>query len=1101
MKNMNKITSFLTAVVLVFNIFPICIVNAEETVSISTVNDFKDFTEKCVYDEYSKNKKFVLQNDIDLNGVEIKGAEVFCGVFEGGGHSIRNLKLSFEGSNKGLFCSVTKDAQIKDLNVTGTIKSTAGTDTESVLKQRASTILSKADIQMDNMDKGSKVVGGIVGYNEGKIVNCSFGGTLSGQKQVGGIAGYNAMNGIIDSCAGAGTVNGDSEVGGVVGYNEGRVKLSKNSGTVCREANENTVNVGGIAGNNEGAVVICTNNGAVGGDSFGDNVGGVVGTQSGEIRECINNGAVKGRRSIGGICGRFEPYTDIDLSYESAKAAIQKQADELKNDLTSAKGKLLDYGLQLLTGTGDFSTIMSALGLGGSVSNARTNLDMLTDSAVKMMDGVTNAVNSANDTNITQSLKEAVEQARESLEKGGDDLSSFTDETKQSVRDVSDSLNKSLESLDDFLDEFDGKGDEITKLVDNLNDSIDKGKDDVDDVKGKLSTRLDNFEDSIDEVTDNLDTTNTELQKLIRQLKYVSGDMNDSITGAFDDISKVVNSASDELTNLKKTIEELKKLLGDIKIPTLPTLRPIQTNPPVDTEEVNGYEVESDVELDSGYDVEPNVVGMIKDMLFTTAYAVEDENKTAISDLQSTNISIPRLIGNENADTALIKYCINNGEVEGSEIVGGVSGSMGFESSIRSGDSITLPDGTKVSSDSILKAVIDSCISYGNVTAESKYSGGMCGKSDIGNIENSLTTGEIRINDGSYSGGIVGFSSGDIKNCIAVNDVFGNDHIGGIAGGGKNITTSYALPRLDGKKDNSGAIAGFVNGEVTNCYFIEEGLSGISGMNLEGRAQSVNPEDMTTSDGTIPTKMAGLSTDDFYMSADDLYMPQIKTIAKNDAENIGAILQSKSTDLSRFRFNVVFKDKGTELKSMTVDYGTVLNDSDIPKLTADGSEVPIWDRDVKSPIIRHTTFVAEYNKATTTISSGEEPPLMLVEGVFDDGTTVSVKEEDIDREFSGYDRGNAYSFTLSKDAYGTVKVHIRDEKKQASKIGIQIDGKWSMIDCSMDGSYAVFETVGPSKFVILYKHTSPILPIAIGVGVIVVLGVLFLIFRRKVWKK
>ena len=37
------------------------------------------------------------------------------------------------------------------------------------------------------------------------------------------------------------------------------------------------------------------------------------------------------------------------------------------------------------------------------------------------------------------------------------------------------------------------------------------------------------------------------------------------------------------------------------------------------------------------------------------------------------------------------------------------------------------------------------------------------------------------------------------------------------------------------------------------------------------------------------------------------------------------------------------------MKSMTVDYGTVLNDSDIPKLTADGSEVPMWDKDVKSP--------------------------------------------------------------------------------------------------------------------------------------------------------
>ena len=68
-KKNNKIISFLTALVIMLNILPMCIVQADDTVAISTVNDLKDFFEKCVYDEYSKNKKFVLQNDIDLNGM------------------------------------------------------------------------------------------------------------------------------------------------------------------------------------------------------------------------------------------------------------------------------------------------------------------------------------------------------------------------------------------------------------------------------------------------------------------------------------------------------------------------------------------------------------------------------------------------------------------------------------------------------------------------------------------------------------------------------------------------------------------------------------------------------------------------------------------------------------------------------------------------------------------------------------------------------------------------------------------------------------------------------------------------------------------------
>lgn len=1089
-----KVASLLTALVIVFNIFPVNIVTADEAVSISTVNDFKNFTEKCVYDEYSKNKKFVLQNDIDLSGIEIKSAEVFCGTFEGGGHTIKNIDLSFEGSDKGLFNSVSKDALIRDLNVTGNIKSKSGSSTESIIRQRAESILDRADIDIDNTDSGAKVLGGIVGYNQGRILNCSFSGSVEGQNQVGGIAGYNAMTGIIDSCTNDAVINGDGDTGGIAGYNEGRIKLSKNKGKVCPDANENTINGGGICGNNEGAVVICTNEGEIGGESFGDNIGGICGKQSGEIRESINNGSVKGRRSVGGICGRFEPYTDIDLSYESAKASIRKQADIFKDDISDAKLKLLDYGIDLLTGAGDFSSIMSLLGLSDSVSG----LSNIADSAVNMMDSITNAVNSANDSNITGTLKETIENA-------GKDITSFTDETKQSVRDTSDSIKDSLKSVDDFLDEFDGKGDEITELLDNLNDSIDKGEDDVDDIKNKLTKRLDDFEESTDDVIDKLDVTNTELRNTLRQIRNVTGDVGDAITEPMDNLQDVIDNIQKEFKDLKKTIEDLKKDIADSgvkdKIEALPTLKPIPTLPSIPSvpAEADGYNAEPDTNLESsGYDVDIPVVGAIVDFLFPTAYAAEtdNDNETAISNLKSTDISLPRLIGDENADTALIRYCINNGSVEGNESVGGVAGSTGFESVVRTGESLKLPDGTKVSADSVLKAVIDSCISYGNITAKTNYAGGICGKSDIGNIKNSLTTGEINVTDGGYAGGTAGQSGGDIENCIAINDLYGDNHVGGITGSGKEIRSSYALPRIYGANEKTGAIAGFITEAVYDSYFIDEGLAGIDGANLAGKAEAVKPQAIASSDGSIPEEMSNLSEDDFYMESGDLYMPQIKALAQNEAENIGALLQSKSSELSRFHFNVTFKDKDRELKSMTVEYGTVLQNSDIPKLTADGNEIPMWNRDVTQPIIRHTVFSTVYNKATTTISTGETPALLLVESVFDDNTTVSVKEEDASYEFEGYKKGKAYSFRLSHPAYDVIKVHIRDEDKKASKIGIQIDGKWQVVDCSIDGSYAVFDTNEPCKFVILYNKMSPLMPIAIAAGIIIILGAALFVFRR-----
>lgn len=42
-KKNNKIISFLTALVIMLNILPMCIVQADDTVAISTVNDLKIF--------------------------------------------------------------------------------------------------------------------------------------------------------------------------------------------------------------------------------------------------------------------------------------------------------------------------------------------------------------------------------------------------------------------------------------------------------------------------------------------------------------------------------------------------------------------------------------------------------------------------------------------------------------------------------------------------------------------------------------------------------------------------------------------------------------------------------------------------------------------------------------------------------------------------------------------------------------------------------------------------------------------------------------------------------------------------------------------------
>ena len=60
----------------------------------------------------------------------------------------------------------------------------------------------------------------------------------------------------------------------------------------------------------------------------------------------------------------------------------------------------------------------------------------------------------------------------------------------------------------------------------------------------------------------------------------------------------------------------------------------------------------------------------------------------------------------------------------------------------------------------------------------------------------------------------------------------------------------------------------------------------------------------------------------------------------------------------------------------------------------------------------------------------------------------------------------------------------------------RLTGKWSMVDCTIDGSYAVFETAKPCKYVLLYKKISPIVPIVICGGTAVLLMAVFIVLRR-----
>ena len=81
----------------------------------------------------------------------------------------------------------------------------------------------------------------------------------------------------------------------------------------------------------------CLNDAEIGYKKVGINIGGIVGNQSGCVIECQNIGDIFGSKSVGGIFGRFEPYTDISIEdLDRVKDDVNEIRENVKSDIDNS---------------------------------------------------------------------------------------------------------------------------------------------------------------------------------------------------------------------------------------------------------------------------------------------------------------------------------------------------------------------------------------------------------------------------------------------------------------------------------------------------------------------------------------------------------------------------------------------------------------------------------------------------------------------------------------------------------------------------------------------------------------------------------------------
>ena len=173
-----------------------------------------------------------LTADIDLTGknwtpIGTSFSNKYTGTFDGGGHTIKGLTVTTNDQFVGLFGSI---------GYAGTVK--------NVMME---------DVQITS-NRSSGFAGGVAGYSDGTIENCSVSGSVSGTVYVGGVVGVQ-IGGSITGCSSSATVKGMVDVGGVAGQTNSSATLTAcyATGNVIIEI-DRTENIsgGGLVGFNDG---------------------------------------------------------------------------------------------------------------------------------------------------------------------------------------------------------------------------------------------------------------------------------------------------------------------------------------------------------------------------------------------------------------------------------------------------------------------------------------------------------------------------------------------------------------------------------------------------------------------------------------------------------------------------------------------------------------------------------------------------------------------------------------------------------------------------------------------------------------------------------
>ena len=857
MKRMRLVSAFLAAMMTVQLSLPMTVTAAEDSIiHISTVKDLKQFADNCRRDNWSKGKVVLLDNDLKLPDDMTLVIASFAGSFDGGGHTISNVSISEAGSNTGFFGIVLRNGIVSDLNIEG--------------KYKPQGVMSR--------------LGGIAGTNYGTIENCTYNGKIKADSEIGGIVGRNKGTGLVSVCRAFGTIEGNTSCGGIVGYNEGRVSGCSNESNVnikyedtaiTKDELSNTIenivmgeslnglrglntrmDVGGVAGFSEGEVSGCVNMGTIGYDHVGYNTGGIVGRSTGFVRNCTNRGTVYGRKDIGGIVGQQQPWLVVD--FEAGDLG------ELNNQVKTL-GDMIN------------STLSDVSGYSAETTRRLLDISSMADSAVNDMEGITDMASDG-----TQDLSDTAQDTIDTSRTTVDDVNDYVDEVKDALEELDDVISSEEAKL--YLS--DAERQSMRQSIADVNNALDsKIKIPLGSLRsdpkvmaalgpvlagnptlGALFTALNKMDipDSVslpdlNQIANTLSASVSQARQIASKLGTLNGmgiresadNVKDILAddgGIYDDMMDILDttdSFNSQVSGLNDDLHsagtDLYGTLGHLTDEIDQTVNAINSDVQGSISSMKAIQAQSDR-------IREKIDSMLKKAMDPDTYT---EGHT--EDISAEDIS--------GATDGRTSGCTNTGTVDADNNVGGITGMMGFELELDPEEDIE-KNGSN-SFDYVLrtKCIVDASTNRGEIQTNRNSGGGIVGRMELGLVTGCESYGDVSVED-DFAGGICGYSNAEIADSYAKQFVSGTRYVGGIVGYGKKIHGCASMSGLGEAEQYIGAIAGNVKEvdaeEVHGNIYYAKNLYGIDGVSYSGIAEGTSYKTLISRSG-VPASFRTLT--------------------------------------------------------------------------------------------------------------------------------------------------------------------------------------------------------------------------------------------------